>query len=194
MSTHPAPLRLAVIVGSARAERLAPQVVSWFTEQIAQRADMSVDVIDLLQARLPDSLDPQAPEVATLRPRLAGADGFVVVVPEYNHSFPGVVKTAIDCYTTEWHAKPVGFISYGLSRTGGARAVEHLRQVFAELHAVSVRNAVEFPAVLEHFGPDGRLPRESGSEAAAKVMLDQLAWWAWALRDAKSRRPYEAMR
>lgn len=194
MSTLPEPLRLAVIVGSTRAERLSPQVASWFTGQVAQRADMTVDVIDLLGARLPDSLEPQASEVAELRPRLAEADGFVLVVPEYNHSFPGVLKTAIDSYTTEWHAKPVAFVSYGLGLAGGARAVEQLRPVFAELHAMSVRDTVMFPGILEHVGPDGTFPRAPElAAAAAKIMLDQLAWWATVLREARSRHPYQAM-
>ncbi len=68
---------------------------------------------------------------------------FVVVTPEYNHSFPGPLKAAIDRHVTPWQAKPVGFVSYG-GISGGLRAVEHLRQVFAELHAVTVRETVSF--------------------------------------------------
>ncbi|HEX2313980.1 MAG TPA: NAD(P)H-dependent oxidoreductase [Thermomonospora sp.] len=191
MDVSPEPIRLAVIVGSARRERLAPQVAGWFTGQLAQRADMAADVIDLLDTPLPASLDPDAPEVAAYRPRIAAADAYVMVVPEYNHSFPGVLKTAIDSCTTEWRAKPVGFVSYGLSRSGGLRAVEQLRQVMAELHAVGVRDTVCFPGVLDQFDADGSFPRDAeGAATAVKVMLDQLAWWALALREAKARRPY----
>ncbi|WP_131738770.1 NADPH-dependent FMN reductase [Actinomadura roseirufa] len=191
MAADREPIRLAVIVGSARPERLAPHVVSWFTGHLAQRPDMVADVVDLLDARLPPSPDEESPEVAAYRPRIGAADAYVMVAPEYNHSFSGVLKTAIDCCTTEWRAKPVGFVSYGLSRGGGVRAVEHLRQVLAELHAVGVRDAVCFPSVLDHFGDDGGFPRDrAGADLAAKVMLDQLAWWALALREAKARRPY----
>ena len=91
----------------------------------------------------------------------------------------------------EWEAKPVGFVSYGLSLAGGVRAVEHLRQIFAEFHAVGMKDAVLFPRILEHYDAQGRFPAEpEGAEAAAKLLLDQLLWWARALRDAKSVRPY----
>jgi len=71
------------------------------------------------------------------------------------------------------------------------RAVEQLRQVFAELHAVTVRDTVSFHGVWAQFDSDGR-PKDPGvCERAAKSMLDQLAWWADALREARTRRPYE---
>ena len=88
-----------------------------------------------------------------MTPRLAAADAFVVVTPEYNHSYPAPVKTLIDWHFTEWQAKPVGFVSYG-GMSGGLRAVEHLRGVFAELHAVTVRDTVSFHGAWDRFGPD----------------------------------------
>jgi len=115
----------------------------------------------------------------------------VVIVPEYNRGIPGPLKTLIDCYNAEWEAKPVGFVSYGLSLSGGLRAVEHLRQVFAEFHAVGVKDTVTFPRVLDQFDANANFaPDLDGSTAAAKLMLDQLSWWARALREAKARRPY----
>jgi NAD(P)H-dependent FMN reductase len=189
----PNPLKVLVIVGSAREGRLAPSIARWFLDQLAQRADMAGDVIDLAETPLPASLAEDAPEVVALRPRIAAADAFVLIVPEYNRSVPGPLKTAIDCYNAEWEAKPVGFVSYGLSMAGGVRAVEHLRQIFAEFHSFGMKDIVTFPRVLEHFDPDGDFaPEPEGSAAAAKIMLDQLAWWARALREAKAVRPYRA--
>jgi NAD(P)H-dependent FMN reductase len=83
----------------------------------------------------------------------------------------------------------VAFVSYG-GRSGGLRAVEQLRQVFAELHAVTVRDAVSFHDVWSQFADDGALLSPDGGEAAVRVMLDQLAWWAHALKEAKEKRPY----
>jgi NAD(P)H-dependent FMN reductase len=187
------PIRVVVVVGSTREGRLAPSLARWFTGQLGQRDDMAVDVIDLLDTPLPNSLADNAPEVVALRPRLAAADAFVLVVPEYNRSIPGPLKTLIDCYNAEWEAKPVGFVTYGLSMAGGVRAVEHLRQIFAEFHAVGMKDIVTFPRVLEHFDSDGNFtPDLAGCNAAAKIMLDQLGWWAQALRDAKGRRPYRS--
>ena len=74
----------------------------------------------------------------------------MIVTPEYNHSFPASLKNTIDWFDSEWHAKPVGFVSYG-GMAGGQRAVEHLRQVFAELHAVTVRDTLSFHMAWERF-------------------------------------------
>ena len=187
----PNPIRVTVIVGSTRDGRLAPSVAQWFEGQIGQRDDMVTDFVDLLDDPLPDSLDATTPAVRALRPRLAEADAFVLVVPEYNRSIPGPLKTAIDCFQSEWEAKPVAFVSYGLSMAGGVRAVEHLRQIFAEFHAVGMKDIVTFPRILEHFDAEGNFPANSdGCDAAAKIMLDQLGWWARALREAKAVHPY----
>src|SRR5205809_4222360 len=184
-------LHLAIIIGSTRKGRFAPTVAGWFTGQAERRDDMAVDVIDLAGAQLPDVLsDKPGPQVAAVTPRLAAADAFVGGTPEYNHSFPAPLKNAIDWHFKEWQAKPVGFVSYG-GLGGGLRAVEQLRQVFAELHAVTVRDTVSFHGVWAQFDSDGR-PKDPGvCERAAKSMLDQLAWWADALREARTRRPYE---
>ncbi|MBB4917732.1 NADPH-dependent FMN reductase [Streptosporangium saharense] len=191
------PLRLAVIVGSVRQGRFGPTVANWFAAQAGNRDDVLVDLVDLADTPLPEALpafgQPPGPEaartLAKLTPRLEAADAFVVVTPEYNHSFPASLKTAIDWHFTQWQAKPVGFVSYG-GMAGGLRAVEHLRAVFAELHAVTVRETVSFHGAWERFGPDG-LPKDpDGCDAAAGVMLDQLLWWGHALREARARNPY----
>jgi NAD(P)H-dependent FMN reductase len=185
-------LALAVVIGSTREGRRGPAIAEWFRTVAQPRGDMSLDVIDLGAARLPDILsNSRPPEVTAVAGRLDHADAFVIVTPEYNHSFPAPLKTAIDWYSAEWHAKPVGFVSYG-GISGGLRAVEQLRQVFAELHAVTVRNTVSLHGVWARLGEDGTLVDSGGSEEAARAMLDQLAWWARALKEARNVRPYAA--
>lgn len=185
-------LKVAVVVASTREGRFAPTIADWFTGLAAQRPDVDVDVVDLAEARLPDALSRQpGPEVGALSPRLEAADAFVVITPEYNHSFPASLKTAIDWHYTQWRAKPVGFVSYG-GLSGGLRAVEHLRQVFAELHAVTVRDTVSFHGVWDCFDASGEPTDPTGPETAAKTMLDQLDWWGRTLRDGKTARPYAA--
>jgi NAD(P)H-dependent FMN reductase len=193
------PLKLAVIVGSIREGRFGPTVANWFTGQAARRADLTVDVVDLAETPLPTVFpefgQPAAEAVerqlAAVSPRLAAADAFVLITPEYNHSFPASLKNAIDWHNKEWHAKPVGFVSYG-GLSGGLRAVEQLRVVLAELHAVTIRDTVSFHNSWGEFEEDGTHRDGAGCEAAAKTMLDQLTWWAHALRDAKATRPYAA--
>jgi NAD(P)H-dependent FMN reductase len=186
------PLRLAIIIGSTREGRFAPTVAAWFASHARARPGLEVDVIDLADARLPDVLSTQpAASVRATSQRLGMADAFVVVTPEYNRSYPASLKNAIDWHFKEWQAKPVGFVSYG-GMSGGLRAVEHLRQVFVELHAVTVRDAVSFHGVWGLFDTDGQPKDAAGCQAAATAMLDQLAWWGEALRDARQRRPYAA--
>lgn len=186
------PIRVAIIIGSTREGRFGPTVARWFAEQVAQRSDMVVDVVDLAEMDLPAAYPKQfGPEVQAYLARLDEADAFVVVTPEYNHSFPAALKQAIDLGKREWQAKPVAFVSYG-GMSGGLRAVEHLRQVFAELHAVTVRDTVSFHNYRQQFEPSGVPVNGTGTAAAAKVMLDQLAWWARALQDARAERPYAA--
>ncbi|WP_424185769.1 NADPH-dependent FMN reductase [Actinokineospora sp. G85] len=186
------PIRVVVTVGSTRAGRFAPIVASWFVKRASARPDLVVDVVDLAETRLPDaltgfgSLPPEA--VTALLPRLAAADAFVVVTPEYNHSYPAPIKTLIDWFFAEWQAKPVGFVSYG-GHSGGLRAVEHLRQVFAEVHAVGIRDTVSFHGARDQFDADGVPVDTEGATRVAEVMLDQLTWWALALREAKEETP-----
>lgn len=187
------PVRVALLVGSARDGRLAPDVAGWFARVAASRDDLVLDVVDVAEHPLPANLDAQAPAAVALRPRIAHAEAYAVVVPEYNRSVPGPLKTLIDSFQAEWEAKPVGFVGYGLGTAGGVRAIEHLRQIFAEFHCVGMKDIVTFPRILDHYDAEGRFPADpEGAGAAAKLMLDQLLWWARALREAKAARPYGA--
>ncbi|MBD0708063.1 NADPH-dependent FMN reductase [Streptomyces sp. CBMA291] len=181
-------------MGSDREGRFAPVVADWLRSRLAEREDFAVTVVDLADLDLPTSLsyDPSPAvraELAKVSPVLAAADAFVVLTPEYNHSYPASLKNLIDRHYTEWQAKPVGFVCYG-GVSGGLRAVEHLRQVFAELHAVTVRDTVSFHHAHGQFDEDGRPKDPAGAEGAAKTLFDQLAWWGRALKDAKAVRPY----
>ncbi|GAA3391714.1 NAD(P)H-dependent oxidoreductase [Streptomyces roseoviridis] len=193
------PLRLAVIQGSTRDGRLGPTVAAWLARHATARPDMSVDLVDLAETPLPtvfpqlgrgpaDAADRELLDAVS--PRLAAADAFVVVTPEYNHSYPASLKNAIDWHNKEWHAKPVGFVAYG-GFSGGLRAVEHLRGVFAELHAVTIRETVGLQGVWGRFDGEGRAV-DPATDSAAKAMLDQLAWWGEALREARAKKPYGA--
>lgn len=167
------PIPLAVVIGSVRPGRFGPVVAAWFAERARRRPEFAVDVVDLLETGLD----------AGFTERIGAADAAVIVTPEYNHSFPGPLKTAIDATGGEWRDKPVGFVAYG-GLSGGLRAVEHLRPVLAELHAVGLRDTVSFHGASGAFDASGQ-PREDVADAAATVLLDSLAWWAQTLRRAR---------
>jgi NAD(P)H-dependent FMN reductase len=182
-STTGAPLRVAMIVGSTRDGRFGPVVAEWFRRFAEQRTGLELDVLDLADGVRGDGVTP----------RLESAEAFVVVTPEYNHSFPAPLKEAIDSHYTQWQAKPVGFVSYG-GIGGGLRAVEQLRLVFAELHAMTVRDSVSFHGAGGCFDADGEPHDPTVVEGAAKGMLDQLEWWGRALRQARATVPYGSAR
>ncbi|MFE1483562.1 MULTISPECIES: NADPH-dependent FMN reductase [Streptomyces] len=195
-SAEPGPLKVAVILGSNRDGRFGPVVADWFLARAAGHPGVATELIDVAEADLPTAITfspgpEEAARLAAVSERLAAADAFVVVTPEYNHSFPAPLKSLIDWHSAEWQAKPVAFVSYG-GISGGLRAVEQLRQVFAELHTVTVRDTVSFHNAGVLFDDEGRHLDPEPADAAAKTLLDQLVWWGTALRDARNLRPYGA--
>ncbi|MFC3234253.1 NADPH-dependent FMN reductase [Streptomyces nitrosporeus] len=181
-----APLKVAVILGSNREGRFGPVVADWFLSRAAAHPGIETGLIDTAGTE-----PPTAPGPVDLTDRLTEADAFVVLTPEYNHSYPAPLKHLIDRHFAPWQAKPVAFVSYG-GISGGLRAVEHLRQVFAELHAVTLRDTVSFPNAGALFDDRGRPRDPAPVDAAAKTLLDQLVWWGLSLREARARRPYGA--
>ncbi len=170
-------VRVALIYGSTRAGRLCDRVAGWAAKQIARTGRFAIETIDPADASLDE-----------IRRRLAASDAIIVVTPEYNHGYPAPLKELIDSLNEEWHAKPVAFVSYG-GMSGGIRAVEQLRQVFVELHAMTIRDGVTFPNAWQQF--ETETPKDSArAERSMAVMLDRLHWWAIALRIARTVTPY----
>ncbi|MFE9201985.1 NADPH-dependent FMN reductase [Micromonospora sp. NPDC007230] len=181
-----APLQLAVIIGSTREGRMGDRIGRWFVDQARQRDDVAVSVVDLATYDFPASYP--AEPTATMRSfveEVSRAEAFVVVTPEYNHSFPASLKQAIDYAYDEWQAKAVGFVSYGC-RSVGLHAVDQLRTVFTALHAVTVRDFVG----VDLLGGESTPQVEDQLRQDARVLLDELCWWGLALRDGRAARPY----
>lgn len=170
----PTRLKFVLIIASVRAGRVGPGVTQWFLSQV-RSSGPEFDVIDLAQ-----------PRDATTTQLLDNADGFVVVTPEYNHSYPGELKILIDAHRDEWKHKPVTFVSYG-GMSGGLRAVEHLRTVFAEVSAVRTRNGVVIHMPWKHIH-DGTLTLDDDAAASALQAMDELVWWAELLKPERPAR------
>ncbi|RKT55848.1 NADPH-dependent FMN reductase [Saccharothrix australiensis] len=178
------PLRIAVVVGSTRRGRVGDGIGRWAAEVVGRRQAVEVRLVDLVDFEFPPSYPEQpTPAMRRFAAHVAWADGFVVVTPEYNRSFPASLKQAIDYAYDEWHAKAAAFVSYGY-RSAGVIAVEQLRTVFTELHVMTTRDGVAINLL-----DDGPLESEHHRQAAT-AMLDQLIWWAAALRAARRAHPY----
>ncbi len=185
------PINLAVIIGSVRPGRAGEMVAKWFNDEVGRHDQFKLTVVDLADYPPPLVITDEPPaELAPVTAALEAADAFVVVTPEYNHSFPASIKSLIDWHYTQWRGKPVGFVSYG-GTVSGQRAVEALRPVFAEMHAVTMRDYVSFGIYSGAFGEDGLPTDAEGASTAAKVLLDQITWWALPLREARAKNPYQ---
>ncbi|GGO67842.1 NADPH-dependent FMN reductase [Bowmanella pacifica] len=176
-------LNIAVIMGSTREGRLCESVTQWLMAELATFNEFALSLID------PKDLEGQTDDFFELvmkgiRTELGAADAFIVVTPEYNHSFPAPLKQLIDAVNTEWHTKPVGFVSYG-GISGGLRAVEQLRQIFVELQSASVRDSVSFINAWEQFDAQGTLREQERPRRTLIKMLEQLNWWGRALKQAR---------
>jgi NAD(P)H-dependent FMN reductase len=197
--TTPGTLHIAVVVGSTRPGRRADQVVAWLMDVAGRRGSPAVDyrIVDLNDVPLPlldEEQPPMAGSYANEHTRRWAAtvdrfDGFVFVTPEYNHSFPAVLKNAIDYLYAEWNDKAAAFVSYGVA--GGTRAVEQLRLVLAEVKVASVRSQVGLPLATDFTaaGTTGRGACTPGQHqrAAADRMLDELIAWSGALKQLRER-------
>jgi NAD(P)H-dependent FMN reductase len=187
-------VKVGLIYGSARQGRFCDTVARWTEKELGGSGDFAVEVIDPAahaRAARNDLAADQASEYRSLRAQLREADAFVVVTPEYNHGYPAALKELIDSAGEEWYAKPVAFVSYG-GVSGGIRAVEQLRQVFAELHVVSIRDSVSFQNAWQLFDASGCPAEPERCSAQMSRMLARLHWWAIALRTARDQSPYSA--
>lgn len=175
-----------IILGSTRQGRRGEVVASWVKRNAEADSRFEVDYVDLRELKLPwfdepmspfsmydagkDYLNPEGKEWAQ---RVAKAEAVLIVTPEYNHGYPGVLKNALDWVGREWGDKPVAFVSYG-NITAGARAVEQLRMVAVELGLVQVANGIYFPGISRGaFTEDGEPAHESANDNLKK-MFDEI--------------------
>lgn len=176
------PLKLVLIYGSVRDGRFCDTVAGWATSQVERDPRFQLEIVD-------PAVDWPNLDQERFRRTLDDADAVLIVTPEYNHSLPGPLKVLIDSASSEWNGKPVAFVSYG-GISGGLRAVEHLRGIFAELHAMTVRDTVSFPNAREAFGTGGKPLDEFRHTRSIRRLLSRLAWWARALKAAREAQAY----
>lgn len=178
--------KLAIITTSTRPQRLGATVAGWVQavaqEVAAADGKIEVELIDLAAMELP-FLDEPAPAAMVEQQyanehtqiwsqRVAAADGFVFILPEYNHSYPASIKNAIDYLFTEWAYKPLAMVSYGGSKAVGWGA-KHLRTVAGELRMYDVREYVLIPDCYERLDSNGNFhPLEYQVEDARRMIAE----------------------
>lgn len=184
-------LKIQIITGSTRPNRVNRQVADWIFEIARQRPGLDVELVDIADYDLPLLDEPAPPSLGNYSQehtkkwaaKIAEADGFIFVTPEYNHSVPGSLKNAIDFIYAEWNNKAAGFVSYGSA--SGVRAVEHLRGIAAELQVATVRAQVMFNLAQDFENYSVLKKPGEHHEHGAATMLDQLEAWAGALKTVR---------
>jgi NAD(P)H-dependent FMN reductase len=184
-----------IIVSSTRPGRFADIPVQWLGEIVRKRDDADFELVDLrdypmpfFEEKRPLIYAPPENEVAIRwGAKMASLDGYIFVTPEYNHGITAVLKNALDYAYSEYNRKPATFVGYG--GAGGARAIEQLRLVLAELQVASLKHTVQIGAV-EMIG----IVRQGKSMTdypyladSAGPMLSEIVWWSNALRAARDK-------
>jgi len=186
--------RIGIVISTTREGRFGEKAARWIRDIAAARGDMEVEIVDLRDYPMPFFEEAASPRFAPPKDeaalrwgrKVAELDGFIFVTGEYNHGPPAVLKNALDYAYHEFGRKVAGFVGYG--GVGGARAVEQLRLINIELRMASTGAAVhiggaDFIAMFLQGKSFADLPH---LDPTADVMLDELAWWANALKAART--------
>jgi len=186
--------RIGIVISTTRMGRFADRPVEWLSNLASARSDMEFEIVDLRKYPLPFFDEPMSPAWAPAKneiaqrwaKKVAELDGFIFVTAEYNHGVPAVLKNALDYAYAEFNRKPAAYVGYG--GVGAARSVEHLRLINIELQMVPTRSAVhiggtDFIGMFMHGKTFADAPH---LEPAAHAMLDELSWWAHALKTARA--------
>ena len=196
-------MKIKVIIGSTRPGRFSERPARWIFEELQKEVTVEAELLDLRDFPMPffDAVMPPSMAggvyendvITKWAEKVKSADGYIIVSPEYNHSFPAVLKNALDVLGAEWARKPIGFVSYG--GASGARVVEQLRLVAGELNMAPIRQALHIPVdiFMGHMmgtGPQGSeafVPMRTGQTDHVANFFTNLLWWAEALNTARSK-------
>jgi NAD(P)H-dependent FMN reductase len=186
-------MKLQIIIGSTRPGRVSERVAKWVAMESKTLSDATVEIVDLADYPLPFLDEPISPQynperkpnetAQKLLDKLAEADAYAIVTPEYNRSYSGVLKNALDYVDFQFAKKPIVLVAHG--STGGAQAVSHLRGVIPGLHSITIPTAVYLQA-SNAIDEEGNLSEEVkanpyGPHAVLTKAMNELHWYSTTL-------------
>ena len=185
-------LKLKIIIASTRPGRVGAPVARWVLGRARHNEKFDPSLADLAEVNLPLLDEPKHPRLGAYEHAhtkawsaiVKEADAFVIVTPEYNYSAPPALLNALDYLYSEWHYKPVSFVSYG-GISGGLRSVQMTKQIVTALKMMPIVEAVTIPFIANHM-KDGELQTSESLEKSATTMLDELHRWATALKPMRA--------
>lgn len=187
---------LQIITASTRPGRKGPAVATWFEQRARTHGTFDIEMVDLAAVALPLFDEPEHPakrkyqhaHTRAWSETVARGDAYVMVTPEYNHATPPSLLNAIDYLVLEWAYKPVGLVSYG-GISAGLRSVQSLKPILSGLKMVPITEAVAIPLFTSRIDADGVFTSDEKMDAAAALMLDEIARWEGALRTLRKPLP-----
>jgi NAD(P)H-dependent FMN reductase len=178
------PLYIPVILGTTRIGRMSSHAARLVTEELGKHDGIETDLIDLGQLPLPTNDAGEAIKQVDFSSKVDRADALVVVSPEYNHGYSGLLKHVLDSCLKEYIHKAVGIVGVSAGPFGGTRVIENLLPVMRELGLVTIFWDVNFSNVQTAFAEDGRLLEPSYIRRVDKF-LKELIWMAKTLRHGR---------
>ena len=183
-------LFIPLILGTNRKDRESEAPAKWVYSRMKLRDDIEPAYFDVREFVLLQ--DNYGTEIADLFPEwkdaVTRADGLVIVTPEYNHGYPGILKSVLDLLLKEYIHKAVAFVGVSAGPWGGTRVIEAMLPMVRELGLAATFTDLNFPKVATKFGPDGEL-LDPAYEKRVAGFLDELAWMARTLRSGRENVP-----
>jgi NAD(P)H-dependent FMN reductase len=177
-------LYIPVILGTTRRGRLSAHVAKLIREELSKRSEVDTDVIDIATLPLRTDDAGEAIKDSAFSSKMERADGLVVVAPEYNHGYPGLLKHVLDSCLKEYIHKAVGIVGVSAGPFGGTRVIENLLPVMRELGLVTIFWDVNFSSVQKAFDTSGKLLDDSYLRRIDKF-LAELVWMSKTLRHGR---------
>jgi NAD(P)H-dependent FMN reductase len=176
------PLFIPVILGTVRQGRASENVAKWVFGEVQKREDVETELIDIRDLNFPVDDAGEQIKNASFSATCARADGFVIVTPEYNHGYPGMLKHALDSNLKEYIHKAVGVCGVSAGGFGGTRVIEALLPVLRELGLVTIFWDGNFSGAQKLFGEDGKILDEATHVKRSDKFLGELIWMSKVLR------------
>ena len=177
------PLFIPVLLGTTRKERESEKVANWIVKKMDDRNDIEAKLFDVLDFHIPyDNYGPTLKgDFPEWRDAIVRADGLVIVTPEYNHSYPGSLKSVLDLLLKEYIHKAVAFVGVSAGPWGGTRVIESMVPMVREFGLAVTFSDLNFPKVSDKFDEEGNI-LDSAYDKRASNFLDELVWMATTLR------------
>jgi len=179
--SDPRPLSIPVILGTTRKGRTSANAARFVFERLSTRPGVVSELLDLRDLDIPVDDAGEGARDPRFAAAMERADGIVIVSPEYNHSFPGLLKHVLDTCLKEYIHKAAGIVGVSAGIFGGARVIEHFQPVLRELGLVSIFWDMNFGSVEKTFDSEGRLLDQAYIRRADKF-IGEILWMARVLR------------